>query len=154
MTTFTEKGDPQLSQKSPVATNALNTQEDNDNPIQTYLNTLGKEHIELARKKVRGHTKFTINLRKPGTVEDEKKVYHRIRLTREQLNEIVTIHAGSRKRHIKAREWPRKIASYCLYDSTNKQFMTEEDFNRAKAAELSVILDGIMLLEMLGPKTK
>jgi hypothetical protein len=40
--------------------------------------------------------------------------------------------------------------SYCLYDSTNKQFMTEEDFNRAESAELSLILDGIILLEMSG----
>jgi hypothetical protein len=68
MSTFVDE-DPQLKQN---ITNQQQQQEqqqqqdDNSNPIQTYLNTLGKEHIELARKKVLGHTSFTINLRKPG----------------------------------------------------------------------------------------
>jgi hypothetical protein len=62
MSTFIEE-DPQLKQQQEKVPKLETNPPDNDNPIQTYFNTLGKEHIELARKKVLGHTSFMINLR-------------------------------------------------------------------------------------------
>jgi hypothetical protein len=47
---------------------------------------------------------------------------------------------GSIEQQQKATDRQKKIASYCLYDSLKKEFMTEEDFNRRVLRCLDTIM--------------